>query len=110
MSHLVAVNSISTSNTSLASFYNIWGRSLKMKQLFKNIKKVASSPNATVLILGESGTGKELVARAIHNSSLMAEKPFIEINSTALPDNLLETELFGYESGAFTEANRLQAT
>jgi len=88
------------------SFHNILGNNLKMKQLFYNIKKVASSPNATVLILGESGTGKELVARAIHSASVKAENPFIEINCTTLPDNLLETELFGFEAGAFTDAKR----
>jgi transcriptional regulator with GAF, ATPase, and Fis domain len=82
------------------------GNSFKMKQLFYNIQKVAYSPNATVLILGESGTGKELVARAIHSAGVKAEKPFIEINCTTLPDNLLETELFGFEAGAFTDGKR----
>lgn len=91
-------------NTSLMNFHDILGQCPAMKQLYKDIKKVAASPNATVLILGASGTGKELVARAIHNASPKANEPFIEINCTALPDNLLETELFGYEKGAYTDA------
>ncbi len=77
-----------------------------MKQLFEEINKVAASSTSTVLILGESGTGKELIARAIHNASQQSAKPFVEINCTALPETLLETELFGYEAGAFTDAKK----
>ena len=75
-----------------------------MKAIYSTIEKVSTSPSATVLILGDSGTGKELIARAIHKSGACADKPFVEINCTALPENLLETELFGYEPGAFTDA------
>lgn len=83
---------------------NIIGNSLGMRQVYKDIGRVADS-NVTVLIQGESGTGKELVARAIHYNSSRRNKPFIKINCANLPDSLLESELFGYEKGAFTGAN-----
>jgi nitrogen regulation protein NR(I) len=79
------------------------GRSRAMQEVYKAIGRVAST-DATVLIRGESGTGKELVARAIYQHSLRAEKPFLVINCVAIPDTLLESELFGYEKGAFTGA------
>ncbi len=79
------------------------GRSHKMQRLFEVIKKVAPS-SVTVLICGESGTGKELIARAIHYKSPRRTKPFIAINCAAIPENLFESELFGYEAGAFTGA------
>ena len=85
------------------SFSNIIGKSRKMQEVFYLIKQVANS-NATVLLLGESGTGKELVANAIHYNSSRADKPFIKVNCAALPANLVEAELFGYEKGAFTGA------
>ena len=72
-----------------------------MQDVYKAIGRV-STAEATVLIRGESGTGKELVARAIYQHSLRAEKPFLVINCVAIPENLLESELFGYEKGAFT--------
>lgn len=81
----------------------IIGSSKKMREAIEIIKKVSSS-NVTVLILGESGTGKELVARAIHYNSPRRTKPFTAINCAALPENLIESELFGYEQGAFTGA------
>jgi len=81
----------------------IIGRSKPMQDVYKAIGRVSSS-DATVLIRGESGTGKELVARAIYQHSLRAEKPFLVINCVAIPENLLESELFGYEKGAFTGA------
>lgn len=87
------------------SFTNILGNSRKMQEVFYLITQVAKS-NATVLLLGESGTGKELAANAIHYNSLRAERPFIKVNCAAIPANLVESELFGYEKGAFTGANR----
>lgn len=86
-------------------FENIIGTSSAMQQVFDMIAKV-SDAESTVLILGESGTGKELVARAIHFNSRRAEKPFIPVNCGAIPEGLLESELFGHERGAFTGAAR----
>ena len=82
----------------------IIGRSEAMQEVYKAIGRVAST-DATVLIRGESGTGKELVARAIYQHSLRADKPFLVINCVAIPETLLESELFGYEKGAFTGAS-----
>ncbi len=84
-------------------FNNIIGKSGPMQEVFKRVRKVASS-NSTVMIRGESGTGKELIARALHYNSPRRAKPLVEINCSAFPDNLLESELFGYEKGAFTGA------
>jgi len=81
----------------------IIGRSKAMQEVYKAIGRVAPT-DATVLIRGESGTGKELVARAIYQHSLRAAKPFLIINCVAIPETLLESELFGYEKGAFTGA------
>jgi nitrogen regulation protein NR(I) len=81
----------------------IIGRSKAMQDVYKAVGRVATT-DATVLIRGESGTGKELVARAIYQHSLRANKPFLVINCVAIPENLLESELFGYERGAFTGA------
>ncbi|SDP64663.1 sigma-54 interaction domain-containing protein [Desulforhopalus singaporensis] len=77
----------------------------EMQRLFQIMPAIAASPS-TVLVLGETGTGKELVARTIHNLSLHSRGPFIAVNCGALPDSLLESELFGYKAGAFTGANR----
>ena len=84
-------------------FGSIIGKSKKMRDIFDTIQKVASAA-ATVLIEGESGTGKELVARSIHFNSPRREKPFVAVNCSALAENLLESELFGHEKGAFTGA------
>jgi DNA-binding NtrC family response regulator len=83
---------------------NMVGNSPELLQIFRQIREVAKHETATVLITGESGTGKELVAKAIHNLSPRKERPFVEINCGSLPFNLLETELFGHERGAFTDA------
>ncbi len=86
-------------------FQNLIGESKKMQEVFYLVSQVAES-NATVLILGESGTGKELVANAIHYNSPRKNGPFVKLNCAALPHNLVEAELFGYEKGAFTGAIR----
>ncbi len=85
------------------SYKNIIGNSSSMNEVYGMIARVAKS-DATVLIRGQSGTGKELVAHAIHYNSLRAKGPFIKVNCAALPENLIESELFGYERGAFTGA------
>jgi two-component system response regulator HydG/two-component system response regulator AtoC len=84
-------------------FLNIIGQTPAMQEVFSLIKRV-SKTDANILILGESGTGKELVARAIHYTSLRADKPFIPIDCTTIPAELMESELFGHEKGAFTSA------
>ena len=87
------------------SFSNIIGRSPKMQEIFSLIERVAKTAS-TVLVRGESGTGKELIARAVHQASPRSEARFLSINCGALPENLLESELFGHEKGAFTGAVR----
>ena len=87
------------------SVANIIGNSNKMREVFQMISQVCKS-NATVLIRGESGTGKELVANAIHYNSLRSNQPFVKVNCSAIPSNLVESELFGHERGAFTGAIR----
>jgi two-component system response regulator PilR (NtrC family) len=85
-------------------FDNIIGRSPAMQEIFDTIERVAPT-RATVLLAGESGVGKDLVARAIHFHSPRRDRPLVKINCTAIPENLMESELFGYEKGAFTGAN-----
>ena len=75
-----------------------------MRKVMRFVEKIAQS-NAAVLITGESGSGKELIARAVHHSSPRSAKPWIDINCAALPDHLVESELFGYEKGAFSGAD-----
>ena len=89
------------------SYPDIIGQAQSMQEIFRIIGKLSQS-NATVLINGESGSGKELVAHAIHKNSTRKDKPFIAINTAAIPKDLLEAELFGYEKGAFTGANQCQ--
>lgn len=83
--------------------HNMVGTSNAMQEVYRLVEQVAES-TATVLIRGESGTGKDLVAHAVHYNSLRSEKPFIKVNCTAMPETLLESELFGHEKGAFTGA------
>jgi len=86
-------------------FGQIIGNSSPMRQVYDQVSQVARS-NTTVLLRGESGTGKEMIAHAIHYNSLRSKKPFIKVNCAALPETLIESELFGYERGAFTGADR----
>ena len=85
-------------------FDNIIGRSAAMRDIFQTVERVAPT-RATVLLAGESGVGKDMIARAIHHHSPRSRHPFVKINCTALPENLMESELFGYEKGAFTGAS-----
>ena len=87
------------------AFANIIGKSAKMVQVFETIKKI-SDYKASVLILGESGTGKEMVAKAIHFNSPRSRGAFVAVNCGAIPETLLESELFGFEKGAFTDAKK----
>ena len=87
-------------------FGRIIAESRKMKEVISLAKRVARADRTTVLLQGESGTGKELLAKAVHYHSPRAEKPIVEINCAAIPENLLESELFGYEAGAFTDARK----
>ncbi|MBI1822403.1 MAG: nif-specific transcriptional activator NifA [Nitrospirae bacterium] len=86
---------------------NVVGQSPKMVEVYEAVERVSKS-KATVLLRGESGTGKELIAKAIHFASPRAEKPFLKINCGAIPENLLESELFGHEKGAFTGATEMR--
>ena len=87
-------------------FSGIIAHSQKMLAILKQASMVAKTPDSTVLIQGESGTGKELIARSIHYNSKRAEHRFVAINCAAIPSELIESELFGYEKGAFTGANK----
>ncbi len=98
------VKQIRRERSSKFSFDQIIGDSPKMLQMLSLAKKVAESEVGSVLLQGESGTGKDLVAKAIHYTSRRADKPFVAINCAAIPSNLVESELFGYERGAFTDA------
>jgi transcriptional regulator with PAS, ATPase and Fis domain len=91
-------------NTSF-DFSNIIGKSMAMREIFEHATKAAAT-NANVIIYGESGTGKELIAKAIHGLSNRCERKFIAVNCSAIPENLIESEFFGYKKGAFTGADR----
>jgi transcriptional regulator with PAS, ATPase and Fis domain len=90
-------------------FQNIVGRSAAINEALTLAKRVADSPRTTVLLLGETGTGKELFARGIHYASPNSEQPFVAVNCAAIPETLLESELFGHERGAFTDARKRKA-
>ena len=85
--------------------HSIIGSSQGIQDVFNIVDKVATS-DSTIMIFGESGTGKELIARALHQNSNRGNKPFIAVNCGAIPHELLESELFGYEKGAFTGASQ----
>ena len=87
-----------------SGYHEVVGKSPRMIELMNFVRKVAASEASTVLIQGESGTGKDLIANSIHYDSVRAEKPFVAINCSAIPENLMEAELFGHERGAFTDA------
>lgn len=96
---------ISEPPETMDGFDNIIGRSARMREIFSKIKSVADK-DILVLIGGESGTGKELVAQAIHNNSYRKNAPYIKVNCAAIPDTLIESELFGHEKGSFTGAHQ----
>jgi DNA-binding NtrC family response regulator len=91
-----------------AGYHNVVSVSAKMTELMNFVRKVASSEATTILIQGESGTGKDLIAKAIHYESSRQEKPFVAINCSAIPETLMEAELFGHEKGAFTDAKQMK--
>ncbi|HKS73549.1 MAG TPA: sigma-54 dependent transcriptional regulator [Terriglobales bacterium] len=91
-----------------AGYHEVVGSSAKMTELMNFVRKVASSEATTILIQGESGTGKDLIAKAIHYESARQEKPFVAINCSAIPETLMEAELFGHERGAFTDAKQMK--
>ena len=91
-----------------AGYHEIVATSPKMTELMNFVRKVASSEATTILVQGESGTGKDLIAKAIHYESSRQERPFVAINCSAIPETLMEAELFGHEKGAFTDAKQMK--
>jgi DNA-binding NtrC family response regulator len=89
-------------------YHQVVGPSPKMTELMSFVRKVAASEATTILIQGESGTGKDLIAKAIHYESSRQDKPFVAINCSAIPETLIEAELFGHEKGAFTDAKQMK--
>ncbi len=102
---LTTIHSLRRQLNQKFTFDEIISKSASMQRLFKIMPEIARSPS-TVLVLGESGTGKELVARALYNASERRDKPLVIVNCGALPETLLESELFGYKKGAFTDARK----
>src|SRR5664279_1052299 len=91
-----------------AGYHNVVGVSAKMADLLGFVSKIAVSEATTILVQGESGTGKDLIAKAIHYQSRRQDKPFVAINCSAIPETLMEAELFGHERGAFTDAKAMK--
>ena len=91
-----------------AGYHDVIGVSRKITELMNFVRKVATSEASTVLIQGESGTGKDLLAKTLHYLSTRQDKPFVAINCSAIPENLMETELFGHEKGSFTDAKTMK--
>jgi two-component system, NtrC family, response regulator AtoC len=91
-----------------AGYHDVVGVSRKITELMNFVRKVATSAATTILVQGESGTGKDLIAKAIHYQSSRQNQPFVAINASAIPENLLEAELFGHEKGAFTDAKAMK--
>src|SRR5665811_645616 len=91
-----------------AGYHNVIGVSQKMCDLLGFVSKIATSEATTILVQGESGTGKDLIAKAIHYQSRRQDKPFVAINCSAIPETLMEAELFGHERGAFTDAKAMK--
>ncbi len=89
-------------------YHNVVGVSQKMAELLAFVHKIATSEATTILVQGESGTGKDLIAKAIHYQSRRQDKPFVAINCSAIPETLMEAELFGHERGAFTDAKTMK--
>ncbi len=89
-------------------YHEVIGSSAKMVELMAFVRKIAASEATTILIQGESGTGKDLIAKALHYESSRQEKPFVAINCSAIPETLMEAELFGHEKGAFTDAKQMK--
>src|SRR5437867_11578656 len=85
-------------------YHEVVGVSRKMTDLMNFVRKVAASEATTILIQGESGVGKDLIAKSLHYQSARQRRPFVAINCAAIPETLMESELFGYEKGAFTDA------
>jgi two-component system response regulator AtoC len=102
------VSQFRSTMTSKYDLQSIIGDSTELKRVFDLITKIAQSDATTIFLTGESGTGKDLTAKVIHYQSARAERPFMEINCTALPENLVESELFGHEKGAFTDAKNMK--
>ncbi|MBI3013952.1 MAG: sigma-54-dependent Fis family transcriptional regulator [Candidatus Tectomicrobia bacterium] len=98
------VQQLQEEQSSRYGFKNIIGQTENMRQVFETVRLVARSDTTTVLLQGESGTGKDLIAKAIHYQSSRRDHPFMEIDCTSLPESLAESELFGHEKGAFTDA------